>query len=75
MKEFEIWTEGYIATKEKHKAMFHGKFKGNTFKDAVIAWKKTLTDKDSIKCVDLDGMTFWGCKFFDNETDARKNFG
>jgi len=45
------------------------------FKDAVIAFKNTLTDPYSISCIDLNRMTFWGCRFFDNEQDARKSFG
>ena len=75
MKKFEVWTEGYAATGESGKATFHGEFKGETLKDAVIKWRNTLTDPHSVKCVDLDRMTFWGCRFFDNETDARKSFG
>ena len=78
MKEFEVWTEGYLCTGMEGipaKAQMHGKFKGETFKDAVIAWKNTLTDEYSIKCVDIDRMNFWGCRFFDNEVDARKSFG
>lgn len=74
-KEFEVWTEGYATTGQSSDAMFHGKFKGKTFKDAVIAWKNTLTDKYSIQCVDVDRMNFWGCRFYDNEKDARKSFG
>jgi len=74
-KEFEVWTEGYAATGESSGAIFHGKFKGETFKDAVIAFKNTLTDEYSINCVDLDNMRFWGCDFFDNEKDARQYFG
>ena len=74
-KEFEVWTEGYAATGQSSDAMFHGKFKGETFKDAVIAFKNTLTDEYSIRCVDVDRMSFWACKFYDNEKDARKSFG
>jgi hypothetical protein len=74
-KEFEIWTEGFVATGESSRASFLGKFKGETFKDAVISWKNTLTDKHSIQCVDIERMSYWGCRFFDNESDARKSFG
>lgn len=74
-KEFEVWTEGYTTNGGSCDAIFHGRFKGRTFKDAVIAWKNTLTDKHSIQCVDIDRMKFWGCRFYDNERDARKSFG
>ena len=72
---FEIWSEGYITSGESGDATFHGKFKGETFKDAVIAWKNSLTDTYSIECVDIDNMRFWGCRLFDNEKDARKLHG
>lgn len=75
MKTFQVWTEGYSATDESSGAVFHGEFDGETFTDAVIAWRNTLTDEYSVKCVDLDRMRFWGCRFFDNEQDARKSFG
>jgi len=75
MKKFEVWTEGYRATGESSKAQFHGKFEGNTFKEAVQAFKDSLTDPYSISCIDVDGLNFWGCGFFDNYDDASKSFG
>lgn len=75
MAKFQVWTEGYSATGGSSDATFHGEFEGETFKDAVIAWKNTLTDPYSIECVDLERMCFWSCRFFDNEKDARKSFG
>lgn len=78
MKEFELWTEGYLCTGMEGipaTATFHGKFKGNTFKEAIQAYKNTLTDPYSVSCVDVENMNFWLCRFFDNEADARKSFG
>ena len=75
MKEYELWTEGHTATGESGEATFHGKFKGNTFKEAIQAFKDTLTDERSIRCVDVENEKFWGCRFFDNEADARRSFG
>lgn len=75
MKEFEVWTEGYNDMGNIGRAAFHGKFKGETFKDAIVAFRDTLTDEYSFKCIDIDRMMFWGCQFFDNEADARKSFG
>lgn len=75
MKNWNVWTEGYATTGESGDASFHGTFGGETFKDAVIAFKNSLTDKYSISCIDVEGMSFWGCRFFDNEGDARKSFG
>lgn len=75
MKTFEIWAEGYSATGEYSPATFLGRFEGDTFRDAVIAWKNTLKDEHSIRCVDVDNLSFWACRLFDNENDARKSFG
>jgi len=74
-KIFKVWTEGYAATGDRSDAMFHGEFEGDSFKEAIQSFKDTLTDPYSIECVDVDRMVFWGCRFFDNETDARKSFG
>lgn len=75
MNKWQVWTEGYMATGESGKAIFHGEFDGETFRDAVKAYRDTITDPYSIKCVDLENLTFWACRFFDNEADARKSFG
>jgi hypothetical protein len=75
MKEFEVWTEGYNDMGNIGRASFHGKFKGETFKDAVIAFRDTLTDQHSINCIDIERMCFWACRFYDNEADARKLYG
>lgn len=74
-KTFEVWTEGYAATGQTCEATFHGKFEAETFKEAVILFRDSLSDDYSKRCVDLDRMCFWGCRFFDNEIDARKSFG
>ena len=74
-KFFEIWSEGYVLQGNSSKAIFHGKFNGNTFKDALIAFKESMNDEYSKKCIDVENSKFWGCKLFDNENDARKSFG
>ena len=75
-KAFEVWTEGFqdMGQGITH-AKRHGTFSGETFKDAVIAFRNSLDDKHSISCIDIDNMVFWGCSFFDNELDARERFG
>lgn len=70
---YEIWSEGYIATGEHGTATFHGRFEGETFKDAVVNWTKKYSDAQQY--VSLENMTYWGCRLFDNESDARKSFG
>ncbi len=74
-KQFAIWSEGYIATGESSGASFHGTFTAVTFRDAVEKWRDTLKDQHSKNCVDVEALTFWGCRLFDNLDDARKRFG
>lgn len=64
--KFEVWTEGYICTGAKVGATFHGVFEGNTFKEAV---KKAFKGKNESEA------SYYGCRVFDNEKDARKAFG
>lgn len=76
MAQFEVWTEGYRCTGDIGTAQFHGKFEGETFRDAVYKYVETLSDDSKSSFKDNEyGMRFWGCEFFDNEKDARKNFG
>jgi hypothetical protein len=73
MKEFEIWTEGFNITGQTSSACYWGKFKTKTFKEAI---EKALLAKDyEPKLYNPEELTYWGCKFFDNEVDARKSFG
>lgn len=76
MPKFQVWSEGYEATGQSCGATFHGEFEGETFRDAVIAYKETVTDQYSKDCIHTEGtLNIWGCRFFDNEIDARKSFG
>ena len=76
MKNYEVWTEGYTATGENSKATFHGIFLGSTFKDAVYNYIKTLSKGSQQYFKENNSeLRFWGCRFFDNEIDARKNYG
>lgn len=73
MKTWEVWTEGYAATGERSPAMFHGTYHARTFKLAIEQWLDEYTDR--WKSYDADRLTFWGCKFYDNERDARAFLG
>lgn len=71
--KFEVWSEGYITSGERDGATFHGVWDGETFADACQAWADTTTDPR--KYFDRERLTYWGCRLFDNETDARKGYG
>lgn len=74
-KTIDLWTEGYHVQEGLCPARFCGTFECDTLKEAIIMYKETLTDPYSISCIDVEDESFWGCKFFDNEADARKSFG
>jgi len=74
-QEFEIWAEGCATTGERSEATFHGTFIAPTFHDAVTQWRDTLEDERTRSLVNLDNLTFWGRRLFDNETEARKSYG
>ena len=75
-KEFKVWSEGYIATGERCTAEYHGIFTGETFKDAVRKYIARLEPKSQTYYKERgDDLSFWGCRFFDNEADARKKYG
>lgn len=88
MKKWQIWSEGIGAMTGTEgrttPAHFHGVGSGVTFKDACdnyfkenpsIAYHRqdgTLVYKDYY---DPERLTYWGCKLYDNEEDARKEYG
>ncbi len=73
MKIWQIWSEGYAVTGQAGKAHLHGETEAETFNDACL----TLAKRDGkfAKYFDPQRMTFWGCRLFDNEAEARKSFG
>ena len=72
-KIFDIWSEGYSATSEHGTAQFLGTYSAPTFKEAC---KIALKDKEwDMKYYNENRNTYWACRFFDNEVDARKSFG
>ena len=75
MRSFEVWSEGYRATGDSSPAKMHGVFIGNTFKEAVEAFRESLADQRDRDCINLERMTFWGCRFFEDEQSARAMFG
>ena len=74
MKEFEIWSEGYIATGERGGATYHGTFTAVDFKAAVEKYRESLSESDK-KFVNLETLTYWGCRLFDTERKARASYG
>lgn len=73
MKEYSVWVEGYSATGGHAPAQYLGVQTAETFKDAVI--QALRANKWEMKYFNEEQLTFWGCKFYDNEAKARANFG
>lgn len=71
--KFEIWSEGFRITGNEGNAHLHGTSEGETFKEAVNNYAQQ--DVYFRAYFDEEHMTFWGCRLFDNETDARRSFG
>ena len=73
METFEIWCEGFRATGEGCPAHLMGVWPGKTFRRAVISFMES--EPGLKKYFNEEDLSSWGCKIFDNEKDARANFG
>ncbi len=73
MPKYEVWSEGYMATGEHGTAQFLGTEEGETFPEACV--KALKKKKWSMSSYDPERNTYWACRFFDNEADARKSYG
>jgi len=74
-RSWEVWTEGYRDTGKQESAVYHGRYCGVTFEDALVRFKDSLDSKKTRRLVNIRKGTFWGCRFFNNEIDAREAFG
>ncbi|MCH7381195.1 hypothetical protein [Acinetobacter higginsii] len=75
MKNYQVWLEGYAATGEQQPAQFVGVVNADNFENAIeILLKQKEWDMKFFNIV-RGTPVYWGCRFFDNETDARKSFG
>lgn len=73
MPRFDVWSEGYSATGGSAQAFYLGSYPAKTFNEACF--KALMTKKWDMSFYDMKRNTYWGCRFFDNEADARKSFG
>ncbi|MEO3947605.1 hypothetical protein [Gorillibacterium sp. CAU 1737] len=75
MKRYEIWSEGFADSRDRGQAYRLGYGEGATFREACMAFMNA--DKEHLQLRYFNGkeLTYWGCRLFDNEVDARKSFG
>lgn len=73
---FNLWMEGYKANGNSSEAHYLGTFEAASFEEACDKWADTL-DVDSKRDYhrNNNSAVYWGCRIFDNESDARKSFG
>jgi hypothetical protein len=72
LKVYEIWVEGYIVTGDYGFADKLGEVAGITFRDACVNFFRL---RDDSTYFEPDRLTYWGCRLFERESDARKSFG
>lgn len=70
---YNVWIEGFTIDRDSGLAQYLGTIEAETFKEACE--KALLNNKWELKYYNRMLNTYWGCNFYDNEVDARKNFG
>lgn len=73
LKQYDIWSEGFRTNGEASGAFFIGTSLGSNFKEACD--NLAIKDANFKRYYNNSDLTYWGCKLFDNEADARVNFG
>ena len=68
-----IWMEGYAVTGGKDTAQIIASRVAESFEDAIA--QERAKGNLNIKIDEQGTPSIWGCRLFDNETDARKSFG
>lgn len=70
---YDIWLEGYAITGGNGIAKNFGTFKADSFEEACEL--ALIKHKYDMSYYTKETNTFWGCRFFDNGSDARRSFG
>lgn len=72
MKTIEIWAEGFNVSGNKQDARLLTKVEVSPNTNFKQACQIALAEEGPYNS---NKNSFWGCKLFDNEQDARKSFG
>jgi len=69
--KYDIWMEGFdFSIDESAMASFVETIEADSFQEACDKCKLAQS-----RDYNSELLSYWGCKLFDNEQDARKNFG
>lgn len=69
---FQVWMEGFHVMEGRGKAEFLGTYEGETFQEAC---QKATDAHPGLGNYNKEENSIWGCRLYDNEIDARKNYG
>jgi hypothetical protein len=70
----DLWREGFSMTGESGTAEFLGHYpEAKTVREAADA--HAAANPQFAKLYKPEHLTYWGCRLYDNEADARKSFG
>lgn len=72
--QYNIWMEGYSCTGESAVARLIATHEGDSFRDACVSFSKNV-DAKRLGIFDEENLSFWGCRLFENEKEARLRFG
>lgn len=83
MKKYDIWIEGFLASgmegEPEHARLLVSGAEGEDFADAVRRWygKDPEGNEERYGALSIrNGVpSLWGCRLYDNESDARRSFG
>lgn len=75
MTSFEIWAEGYRATGESGDATYLGTSEGESFDEAVKLYKDRNPSEAHLLSRNGGYWTYWACRLYDNEQQARLSYG
>jgi hypothetical protein len=80
--KYGLWMEGWrwpVRQAEDASAKFLGNYEAETFADACQRWCDEKLEQDHKHAFQLNSHqsrpTFWACRIFDNEADARRFAG
>lgn len=72
MQNYDVWMEGFAMNGTRATAGFLGTYNADSFLEACkMAWN----DHREYGNYDEEKNTIYGCRLFDNEAEARKDFG